>query len=119
MRIRTQGVALAAALLLAGAAMGAAPTEEWTLTHDGGGAYTDEGTSAVTDPAGNLVVGGESHDGIDGSDMLIMKLDRDDHSVIWERRVPAYDGNDMALSRIIWDGFGDLLVGGYIRGCVG
>ena len=36
---------------------------------------------------------------------------------IWETRYSAYDGNDMALSALEGDGFGNIVVAGYIRGC--
>ena len=114
------GPALALALLLAaGPATAAAPTLEWEDLYDGGGSYVDEATVALADPDGHLVVGGESHDGVNGSDMLIRKLHRDTQAEIWSVRWPAYDGNDMALTDMAWDGHGDLIVGGYIRGCVG
>jgi hypothetical protein len=115
-----RAASLAAALLLwTAAATAADPTEEWALTHDGGGSYTDEGSTAVVDLDGNLIVAGESHDGVGGTDMLVMKLDRLDHHVVWQHREAAADGNDMAVSRIVLDGGGDVLVGGYVRGCVG
>jgi hypothetical protein len=105
-------------LLCAGAAIGS-PTLEWSDGYDGGGHGLDVGNAAVCDPDGNLIVAGESADLFAGTDMLIRKLDRDDGHPIWTRRYAAFDGNDMALTGMIWDGSGDLLVAGYIRGCVG
>ena len=35
----------------------ATPTLEWAVTYDGGGAYDDFPTAAVTDAGGNLVLG--------------------------------------------------------------
>ncbi len=95
------------------------PDLEWSDLYDGGGNHTDIANVALCDAAGNLVVGGESADGIDGTDQLVRKLDRDSRETIWSFRFPAYDGNDMALTDMIWDGSGDLLVAGYIRGCDG
>lgn len=97
----------------------ASPTLEWSDLHDGGANYTDVGTAALCDPEGNLVVGGESADGTQGLDMLIRKLHRHTGEPIWQTRVPAFDGLDMALSGMVWDGFGDLLIGGFIRACDG
>jgi hypothetical protein len=95
------------------------PVLEWNDLYDGGGLYTDSGTAALADANGHLIVGGESHDGVYGSDMLIRKLDRTTHAPIWTTRYPAFDGNDMALMDMVWDGYGDVLVAGYIRGCEG
>lgn len=97
----------------------AEPDLEWSELYDGGGNHTDYATVALCDPDGNLVVGGESADGINGTDQLIRKLDRDTRETIWTFKYSAYDGNDMALTGMIWDGSGDLLVAGYIRGCDG
>jgi hypothetical protein len=92
---------------------------EWSELYDGGGSYLDVGTAALCDPYGNLVVAGESADGIDGTDMLIRKLERDSAETLWSERYSAFDGNDMALTDMIWDPSGDLLIAGYIRGCEG
>jgi hypothetical protein len=97
----------------------AGPALEWADRYDGGGLYTDEGTAALASPDGHLIIAGESHDGTDGSDMLIRRLDRLSPEPVWTTRFPAFDGNDMALTGMVWDGFGDILVGGYIRGCEG
>ena len=45
------------------------------------------------------------------------EFDLDRH--VRHRRVPAPDGNNMALSDMAWDPFNDVLIGGYVRGCVG
>jgi hypothetical protein len=111
--------ALAALLAALPGLAPAAPGLEWTATHDGGGLYVDEARLALTDPAGNLVIVGTSHDGVDGLDLLAMKLAKDTGAVIWERRQPSFDGNDMAVSAMSWDGLGDLLLVGYVVGCVG
>lgn len=97
----------------------AAPTLEWADLHDGGAHYIDLGLAALSDGQGNLIVGGESADGVGGLDILIRKLSRSTGQPLWTMRYAAFDGNDMALSGMVWDPFGDILVGGYIRGCVG
>jgi hypothetical protein len=111
--------ALAALLAALPGLAPAAPSLEWTATYDGGGLYVDEARLALTDPAGNLVIAGTSHDGVDGLDLLAMKLAKDTGAVLWERRQPSFDGNDMAVSALSWDGLGDLLLVGYVVGCVG
>lgn len=97
----------------------AAPDLRWAATHDGGALYLDYATAAATDGAGNLVVGGESYDVVAGADLLVLKLERLGGAVIWSRRVPADDGNDMALSTIVRDPAGDYVVAGFVRGCPG
>lgn len=119
----TRLMIFALVLILSGAVAsgvaGADPTIVWTDQHDGGADYLDDGYRLLVDPAGNLVVGGESSDPIEGIDMYIRKLDRLDGSEMWSRRVEGYDSKDMALSEMTWDSVGQLLVAGYIRGCVG
>jgi hypothetical protein len=95
----------------------AEPTFVWSDLFDGGGHYTDIATAAFTDPSGNLYVGGESADGVLGTDMSIRWIDRATGISIWETRYSAFDGNDMALSALEGDGFGNIIVAGYIRGC--
>ena len=107
------------ALLLVVSAGSSEPSLEWSELYDGGGNHVDVGTAAVCDPDGNLVVAGESADGIAGTDMLIRKLERASSDTLWSKRFPAFDGNDMALTDMTWDRSGDLLVAGYIRGCEG
>lgn len=115
---RTLGTA-AAMLLMAGTAWAAPPTAAWAERHDGGGQFNDDGWCAVTDPAGHLVVAGESADGIGGVDLCVRKLDRLDGHQIWQARYVGYDAKDVTVSDITWDTAGQLLVAGFIRGCVG
>lgn len=97
----------------------AAPSLEWADLYDGGGAYIDYVTALATDDNGHPVIAGESADGIGGVDLLVRKLDRSSQIPLWEQRIPAFDGNDMALTGMVRDGAGNFLIGGYIRGCVG
>jgi hypothetical protein len=125
MRIVTRGGAaalpLALVFLLATAPGPAAaePTLDWADTYDAGIAYVDDGIAAAVTPDGNLVVGGESFDGNQGSDLLIRKLHRETRQPLWSCRYPAFDGNDMGLSEIAVDPAGDVLVGAFVRGCAG
>ena len=96
----------------------AEPAQEWVQTYDGGGNWTDTGTFALADAAGNLVVGGISYDRNSAADFLVRKLARADGVEIWSVRHAAWDGtSDMALTGMAWDGAGDLLIGGHICGC--
>jgi len=105
-------------LLIAVAAL-ADPTVEWTDLYDGGAGLIDEYREAIVDGEGNLIVAGESTDTQGGSDFFIRKLRRSDGGQIWGRRFPAEDDSDMAITGLNWDPFGSILVGGYVRGCVG
>jgi hypothetical protein len=95
----------------------AEPAFAWSDLFDGGGHYTDIATAAFTDSAGYLYIGGESADGVQGTDMSVRWIDRSNGFTIWETRYSAFDGNDMALSDLQGDGFGNIIVAGYIRGC--
>ncbi|MDP6418403.1 MAG: hypothetical protein QF492_03585 [Candidatus Krumholzibacteria bacterium] len=106
------------ALMFVPALLWAIPLFEWSTTHDGGGSYMDNATVLLCDSEGHAIVGGESYDGNGGSDLLIRKCARNDGQELWQLRVPAYDDvSDMALSGMEWDSNGDLIVGGYVRGC--
>jgi len=107
------------AILVFGSACLADPTMEWSDLFDGGGSLADNCRRAIVDEQGNLIIAGESTDSQDGSDFYIRKLDRNTGTDIWTRRFPAFDGSDMAVTGLNWDAFGDVLVGGYICGCVG
>jgi hypothetical protein len=109
---------LAATTVLASSAA-ADPLFEWADVFDAGAQQSDAGGVALADAVGNLVVAGESHDGVGGADMLIRKLDRGTGGTLWTRRVSADDGNDMLVAAIAWDGDGNLLVGGTRQGCYG
>lgn len=97
----------------------AAPTFHWSEVFDGGGLYDDVGDHVSIAPDGHVVVAGPSHDGVGGSDILVRKLDRVDGSMVWSRRIPAFDESDMSVAGIAWDGPGNLVVAGHILGCVG
>ncbi len=106
-------------ILLIGSVCLADPTLEWTDLYDGGGNLADNCRRAIVDEQGNLVVAGESTDTAGGSDFYIRKLNRDSGVTMWSQRFPAFDDSDMAVTGLNWDAFGDVLVGGYICGCVG
>ena len=123
---RRSGMRPAAGLLAAGlwlaaaaAAVAASPTVAWTDRHDGGGLFNDDGWCALADAAGNVIVAGESADGTGGIDLCLRKLDRHDGHGLWQARYAGYDGKDVTVADITWATAGQLLVAGYIRGCVG
>ena len=105
-------------LTLGGVIARAEPELVWDDLFDGN-AYTDIGTAAIADPDGHLVVGGESWGLSNRADMLIRKLDRETGDQIWSRRYGSGGENDMALTELLLAGDGEVIVGGYIRGCVG
>ncbi|MBU2500787.1 hypothetical protein KJ682_05615 [bacterium] len=119
MRRLTASVCLAALVLMAASAPAAVPTFMWSDDHDGGGLFTDDGFRILSDPVGHAVVAGESADGVGGIDLAIRKLDRTDGHEIWQSRYEGYDDKDVAVTDMTWDSVGQLIVAGYIRGCVG
>jgi hypothetical protein len=107
------------ALSLAAGPVLAHPALVWEDLYDGGASYLDVATAVIAAPNGDVIVGGESADGVGGTDQFVRRLERTSGFPLWEVRFPAFDGNDMALTALAWDPGGDILVGGYIRGCVG
>ncbi len=105
-------------LLLAGTAL-ADPTPVWTDLHDGGAGAADQALLVRVAPDGHPVVAGESHDGVGGSDILVRKLDREDHHLLWERRLDSGELNDVTVSGMAFDAAGDLLLGGHVLACDG
>lgn len=95
------------------------PFLAWSDAHDGGGQFNDDGFRVLADAARNAVVAGESADGIGGIDLSVRKLDRNDGHLLWETRYQGYDDKDVAVTDMTWDSAGQLIVAGYIRGCVG
>ena len=110
--------ALATLALLPAAAIGT-PDLEWAVTYDGGAAYDDFPTAAITDAAGRLVLGGRSYDGDGGCDMIIRAYDAASGDTLWHRRVTSPDGTDMTVTDLVMDGGGNVLVGGHVLGCPG
>lgn len=95
------------------------PALQWADRHDGGAQFNDDGYCVLADQAGNAVVAGESADGVGGIDLAVRKLDRADGHEIWQTRYQGYDDKDVAVTDMVWDSAGQLIVAGYIRGCVG
>ncbi|MGD8395529.1 MAG: hypothetical protein PVF43_08645 [Candidatus Eiseniibacteriota bacterium] len=106
-------------LALPAARAAAAPELVWDDLYDGGAAQSDVAVAGAIDPAGDLLVAGESADGIGGVDLLVRRLDRSTGETLWSRRIAAVDDNDMAVAGVELDGAGDLLVGATRLGCFG
>ncbi len=97
----------------------AGPGFNWAAVYDGGGNYDDSGLFVTSDPKGNPVVAGLSHDGVEGLDIIVRKLAALTGLDIWSERIPAFDESDMMVSGVEWDPQGDLIIAGHICGCVG
>lgn len=94
-------------------------TETWIQQHDGGGDYIDLGTLVSLAPDDNLIVAGQSTEVSGGADLYIRKLDHINGNQIWDFRFDGVDDKDVAVSEVAWDSFGQLLISGYIKSCVG
>ena len=118
-------LAVAGAALVVGAGLAvpapaaANPSLEWHELYDGGSQQSDTGLKALTDPAGNLVVAGEVTDAASNGNLLVRKLARGTGALIWSHSVVGTSDNRMAMGDMVWDGAGDLLIGGTRLGCYG
>lgn len=111
---------VAAALLLTGAVtLATMPDIGWQDRYDGGPGLADQGVALLVDPQGDVVVAGESTDWDGAADLFVRKLARADGQPRWEMTWGDPGGNSMAMSDIAFDPAGDVMVGGYVRGCVG
>ena len=120
MKIRGLMLALLAVTMITGAGLVTAETTEmWSQQHDGGGNFLDSGTLLSLAPDGNIVVGGESSEVSGGADLYVRKLDKTTSNELWNFRYDGVDDKDVAISEITWDTVGQLLVAGFIRGCIG
>ena len=120
MKIRGLMLAWLAVTLVTTAGLAAAETTQmWSEQHDGGGNFIDSGTMVSLAPDGNLIVGGESSEVTGGADLYIRKLDKTNGSTLWDFRFDGVDDKDVAITEITWDTVGQLLVAGFIRGCIG
>ena len=120
MKNRGLMLALLAVTMVTSASLAAADTTEmWSQQHDGGGNFLDSGTLLSLAPDGNIVVGGESSEVSGGADLYVRKLDKTNGHQLWDFRFDGVDDKDVAISEITWDTVGQLLVAGFIRGCIG
>lgn len=120
MSFRSLIPALVVGTLLFSVGLAAADTTQmWADQYDGGGNFIDSGTLVTLAPDGNLVVAGESSEATGGADLYLRKLDRSNAQQLWDFRFDGIDDKDVAVSEMTWDSVGQLLVAGFIRGCVG
>lgn len=97
----------------------AEPVQEWDDIYDGGAQFQDIARACLVDADGNLVIAGETNDLVAGSEMSIRLLSRDTGEALWTTEFIAADGSDMAVSGIVFDPAGDILLGGHVLGCEG
>lgn len=100
-------------------AASAEPQFAWSSLLDSGASLDDNGSIVVGHVSGDVVVAGVSHDGIEGSDILVRRLAAKDGAAVWTRRIPAFDDSDMSVAGLAWDEAGELIVAGHVLGCVG
>ncbi|MEZ4389423.1 MAG: hypothetical protein R3D98_17920 [Candidatus Krumholzibacteriia bacterium] len=107
-------------VLLVGLMAGGARAEVtlgWSDLHDGGASLNDEGMSVAFTPDGNVVSAGMHDLGNGYTDMLVRKHDRATGEPIWTFTYADPVGNDVAVSEIMVDQRGDILVAGYLSAC--
>ncbi len=107
------------ALLVGLVAVGsqAEPTLGWSDLHDGGAALNDEAIAVVFTADGHLVSAGMHDPGEGYTDLLVRKHDRDTGEPIWTFTYADPSGNDLAISEIMLDHRGDILIAGYLSAC--
>src|SRR5437867_2505781 len=89
-------------------------TEAWVHRYSNVVSNSDDrAVKVVSDAAGDIIVAGNTDDGITGSDMLTIKYSGADGSVIWQKRYngPA-NSSDVATAMAV-DGSGNVVVTGY------
>ena len=104
-------------LLAAVSARADTPTFGWSDIHDGGAGLNDDAVAVVFAADGHPIVGAVHDTGSGYTDRLIRKLDRQTGEPIWTFTYADPVGNDMALSELVLDHRGDLLVAGYLSAC--
>ena len=98
---------------------GADPDFKWEFNFDGGDGRTDIGHLTLTDTDGNLIAGGVSTPSGEQANSIVLKLDRISGDPIWSTHYSSGGENEIVINGLLWDGYGDLLVGEYIQACVG
>ncbi len=108
--------------LLAGSVFADAPTTGWMDRLDGGSSGDESGTMMLASPDGDLIAGGESRQSHGAADLYIRRMGRESGNTIWEFQYSGFDGSyykDVSVTGLTWDNSGQLLVAGYIHGCIG
>jgi hypothetical protein len=107
------------ALILVCAPAEAEPEFKWIYDFDGGDTRTDVGEFALTDGDSHLILGGRATPLGEQINSVVSKFDRLTGEPVWTTWYGSGAENEIALHGVIWDGYGDLLVGEYIQACVG
>ena len=89
----------------------------WSDLHDGGAGLTDEGVAVLFAPDGHVITGGVHDTGSGYTDILVRKHDRATGEPIWTFTYADPVGNDMAISELVLDHRGDVLIAGYLSAC--
>jgi hypothetical protein len=104
--------------LVAGSVLADAPTAGWLDRHDGGLGGDETGTMLLACPDGDLITGGESRKSDGAATLYIRRLDRDTGATMWEYNF-SYPDKDVSVTGLTWANSGQLLVAGYVHGCIG
>ncbi len=90
----------------------AAGEQQWEKRFIGnGGAASDDAYSIGLDASGNVYVGGTSHGGGTGLDIMIIKYSNSG-SLIWEVRYTNAEARDDEIIKMIVDAAGNIYIGG-------
>ncbi|MBD3219668.1 hypothetical protein GF314_00375 [bacterium] len=108
---------LVAALVLLALPAFAEPTMGWSELYDGGADLNDGGHDVVFTPDGHVVTASVQDTGSGYTDILLRKHDRETGEPLWTYTYADPIGNDMAISEILVDHRGDVLIAGYLSAC--
>lgn len=95
------------------------PEFKWIYNSDGGDSRTDIGQFALTTGDGDLILGALSTPLGEQVNSVIKKIDRLTGEPVWSTWYSSGGENEIVLNGLVWDGYGDLIVGEYIQACVG
>jgi len=104
--------------LFAGSVLADVPTAGWLNRHDGSLGGDESGTMLLACPNGDLISGGESRLSDGSADLYIRRMDRDTGNTLWDYSF-TYPEKDLSVTGLTWANSGQLLVAGYVHGCIG
>lgn len=108
---------LVAVVMLAAAPVLAQPTLGWSDLHDGGADLNDDLVDVVFTADGHVITAGV-HETMSGyADILVRKHDPETGEPVWTFSYADPIGNDMAVSEVLIDHRGDVLIAGYLSAC--
>jgi hypothetical protein len=108
---------LVLALLVLSLPVLAEPSMGWSELYDGGADLNDDGRDVVFTPDGHVVTAGVQDTGSGYTDILVRKHDRETGEPLWIYTYADPIGNDMAISEVVVDHRGDVLIAGYLSAC--